>query len=68
MLNSIDILKMASAMARHAADRHQVISQNIANADTAGYKAKDLQSFADSYARMAARDDLKPHGAQGRDP
>lgn len=53
MLNSIDILKMASAMARHAAERHQVLSQNIANADTNGYKAKDLEPFAEAYARMA---------------
>ena len=52
MLNSIDILKMASAMARHAAERHQVLSQNIANADTNGYKAKDLEPFAEAYARM----------------
>lgn len=68
MLNSIDILKMASAMARHAADRHQVISENIANADTAGYKAKDLRSFAESYARMAAHDDINGHGEAGRNP
>ena len=57
MLNNIDILKMASAMARHAADRHQVLSQNIANADTNGYKAKDLEPFSEAYARMSARGD-----------
>lgn len=56
MLNSIEILKMASAMARHASSRHQVISQNIANADTVGYKAKDLEAFAESYARMSAHE------------
>ena len=65
MLNSVEILKMASAMARHAADRHQVISQNIANADTVGYKAKDLEPFAESYARMAARVTGAENGAPG---
>lgn len=41
-------------MARHAAERHSVIAENIANADTPGYKAKDLESFSDAYARGAA--------------
>jgi flagellar basal-body rod protein FlgB len=33
-------------MARHAATRHALISQNIANADTPGYKAKDVADFS----------------------
>ncbi len=53
MLNNIDILKTASAMARYAATRHTVISENIANADTGNYKAKDLEPFSDAYARMS---------------
>lgn len=65
MLNSIEILKMASAMARHAATRHQVISQNVANADTAGFKAKDLEPFADSYARMSAQQKMAPNSLTG---
>ena len=64
MLNNIDILKMASAMARHAADRHQVLSQNIANADTNGYKAKDLEPFSEAYARMSARGDATGANAE----
>jgi flagellar basal-body rod protein FlgB len=36
-------------MATHASRRHAVISENIANADTPGYKAKDLKPFADIY-------------------
>ena len=54
MLENLKILKMASAMARYAAERHQVLSQNIANADTVGFRAKDLEPFADAYARMGA--------------
>lgn len=57
MLNNINILKIASAMARHAADRHQVVSENIANADTANYRAKDLEPFQHAYSRIA-------HGAK----
>ena len=54
MLENLNILKMASAMARYASERHQVLSQNIANADTSNYRAKDLEPFADAFARMDA--------------
>jgi flagellar basal-body rod protein FlgB len=36
-------------MASHAAQRHAVIAENIANADTPNYKAKDLQPFSDVF-------------------
>lgn len=51
MSDDLKILSMASAMAKHAARRHQVLAQNIANADTSGYQAKDLEPFADAYSR-----------------
>ena len=51
MLNDINILRLASAFARHASDRHQLIAQNVANADANDYKAKDLEPFADAYKR-----------------
>jgi flagellar basal-body rod protein FlgB len=41
---------MAQAMASHAALRQNAVSQNIANADTPGYAARDVASFADTYA------------------
>jgi flagellar basal-body rod protein FlgB len=53
MLDNLNILNLASAMARHAAARHQVISENIANADTSNYRAKDLEPFSEAYSRMA---------------
>lgn len=37
-------------MATHAARRHTVIAENIANADTPGYKAQDTQAFSDIYS------------------
>lgn len=60
MLDTINILKLASSMARHSADRHQLISQNIANADTSGFKAKDLEPFADAYQRLSQNDGQAP--------
>ncbi|GJL95959.1 MAG: flagellar biosynthesis protein FlgB [Hyphococcus sp.] len=57
MLDDINILKISSAMARHAADRHQLIAQNIANADTNNFKAKDLEPFGEAYSRLSKRQD-----------
>ncbi len=53
MTSDLSILKMASAMAEHASRRHGVISKNIANADTPGYKAKDIAPFAEIYNKAA---------------
>ncbi|WP_298915659.1 flagellar basal body protein [uncultured Algimonas sp.] len=47
MAHPVSILDLSSTMARHAATRHSLISQNIANADTPGYKARDVADFAD---------------------
>jgi len=47
MAHSVSLLDLSSSMARHAATRHSLISQNIANADTPGYKAQDVADFAD---------------------
>ena len=49
----IGILQMAQDLAVHASSRQSVIAQNIANADTPGYKARDMASFADSYRESA---------------
>lgn len=51
MFGDLKLLNMASALARHAADRHQVLAGNIANADTAGYKAKDVEPFAEAFLK-----------------
>jgi flagellar basal-body rod protein FlgB len=39
------ILRMADALARHSATRHKLIAENVANADTPGYRARDLAPF-----------------------
>ena len=55
MTDNINILKMASAMARHAEERHRLLAENIANADTANYRAKDLEPFEEAYSRFSDR-------------
>ena len=49
MFEKLEIFQMAGAMARHAETRQTMVAQNIANADTPGYKARDIASFAETY-------------------
>lgn len=50
MFEKLEIVRMAQSLAAHSGARMSVIAENIANADTPGYKAKDLPSFAEVYA------------------
>tara|TARA_R110002020_G_scaffold305817_9_gene521732 strand:+ start:625 stop:987 length:363 start_codon:yes stop_codon:yes gene_type:complete len=49
MMKSTNLQNLVSAMASHAAQRHAVVAENIANSDTPGYKAKDLQPFSEVF-------------------
>jgi len=59
MKTEIDILQMAHAMAAHASARQSVVAENIANADTPGYKARDIRPFADLYQQTFDKMPLK---------
>lgn len=50
MFEKLEITRMAQALAAQSGSRMAVIAENIANADTPGYKAKDVPAFADVYA------------------
>jgi len=50
MFDNLDVFKMSAAMAQHAGRRQAVVAQNVANADTPGYVARDLPAFQDIYA------------------
>lgn len=56
---SLDILRLAQGLAQHAAIRQQAIAQNVANADTPGYRARDAVSF-DEYLRLSRRAETEP--------
>jgi flagellar basal-body rod protein FlgB len=53
MMTDLRIFAVASAMARHAASRQALTAQNIANADTPGYRARDLAPFDAAMAESA---------------
>ncbi len=63
---SIGLLQMAGRLIEHSAARQSVIAQNIANANTPGYKARDIASFADSYAESGGAARNGPAGATFR--
>jgi len=46
MLEKLSVFKAAYAMARHAGARQAVVAQNIANADTPEYRARDIAPFS----------------------
>lgn len=49
MFEKTEIMGMAAAMAANAATRMSAIAQNVANADTPGYRAKDAANFGATY-------------------
>jgi len=46
VLEKIDLFRLSQAMARHAGARQAVVAQNMANADTPGYAARDIAPFS----------------------
>ena len=49
MFGKLEVTRMAQALAAHAGARQGVIAQNIAQADTPGYRARDVAPFAETY-------------------
>lgn len=49
MYQSLKLFQTAQAMAQHAGARQALTAQNIANADTPGYHAREIASFMDRY-------------------
>jgi flagellar basal-body rod protein FlgB len=46
MFERLEVLRLAQALATHAAIRQRAIAQNVAHADTPGYRARDVVPFA----------------------
>ena len=49
MFKTPDVMRMAQDLARHSGARQSQIARNIANADTPGFRARDLVDFAETY-------------------
>ena len=53
VFEKLEIVRMAQAMAAHAGARQSEIARNIANADTPGFRARDLKPFDEVYTSGA---------------
>ena len=71
MFQNLDVFRTAMAMARHAGTQQAYSAQNIANADTPGYRARALPEFQDTLrdSMMGQRATREKHlnGSNGRD-
>jgi len=69
---NLNILRLASGLAAHSTSRQQVIAENIAHADTAGYRARDVADFSESLRdgtpAFSAKATRPGHIAFGADP
>jgi len=50
MFEKLELTRMAQSLAAHSGARMAVIAENVANADTPGYKAKDMPAFSEVYS------------------
>ena len=46
MFENLNLFRLSSALAAHAGTGQAVVAENIANADTPGYKAREVVPFA----------------------
>ncbi|MBT9385853.1 FlgB family protein [Pseudooceanicola sp. CBS1P-1] len=71
MFETLQIFRMSAAMARHASFRETVIAENVANADTPGFKARDTLSFTEALSGTGQQEGLRATRAKhlnGFDP
>lgn len=66
MFQNLDVFRTAMAMARHAGAQQALSAQNIANADTPRYRAKELPEFKDTLrAEMIGQRATRPTHLNG---
>ncbi len=69
MFETLDIQRIARDLASHSAGRMSLVAANVANADTPGFRAKDLPSFAEVFAADGAMRGSRPgHMGSGTSP
>ncbi|MEM7546457.1 MAG: flagellar basal body rod protein FlgB [Pseudomonadota bacterium] len=75
MAYDLTVLSMAKGLARHASVRQGLVTENVANADTIGFRARDLRPFSSVYqdvmpadAAMRAVSVVQENGQRGLNP
>lgn len=67
----LNVLQLASGLMGHASSRQRVIAENVAHADTPGYRARDLADFSATLEQtpgFSARVTRPGHIPFGADP
>lgn len=59
MFDRIEILALARSLSAYSGARQALVAENVANADTPGYKARDLPDFAEAYQAFDSEGDLR---------
>lgn len=59
MIEMPNILRLAAGAAAHSANRQGVIAGNVANADTPGFKARDIADFSPDDGFALRRNDAR---------
>ncbi len=68
MFETLDLVRMARSLAAHSGARMGVVAANVANADTPGYRARDLPSFAEVFGQDGRMHATRPgHIGSARD-
>jgi flagellar basal-body rod protein FlgB len=60
MLDGIDMFRISGARMRQLAERQNVLAQNIANADTPHYRARDVKPFSFNSTLLRQQPGLAP--------
>jgi flagellar basal-body rod protein FlgB len=60
MLDGIDVFRITGARMRQLSERQNVLAQNIANADTPHYRARDVKPFQFDSALLRAQGGVAP--------
>lgn len=59
MFDRIEVLALARSLSAYSGARQAVLAENVANADTPGYRARDLPDFAEAYEAASLDTDLR---------
>ena len=68
MLDGIDVFRITGARMHQLAARQNVLAQNIANADTPHYRARDVKSFQFDSALLRNQGGVAPLRLAGMQP
>ena len=59
MFDTPYVMKLAQNLARHSGARQAQIAKNIANADTPGYRARDVTAFSKTFEQSEQARDIR---------